>query len=545
MGTREIVSLQFGHYSNFIGTHWWNIQETGFGYNGTESSEIDHDVLFREGLTVNGQVTYTPRLLLVDLKGSLGTLSEQGNLYEPLVDPSTADTNWNNKVEVYTSTTEIKNQFQEELYKTKNPREIFKKSFDFDNNVKVWSDFLYSRFHPRTTNIVSEYSHKQSSCFEAFAQGTELWRTQKFLETFSDKIRNYVEECDSFQGFHITLDATDGFSGLSSSCIQYIEEEYEKKPILAFPVIPSHYSDDKGIMSEPHFPNSFRVMNLAFCFDALNEHSSVFVPLCTGSDGWIQPRTKIEFNHVTYDHKLYYHSSAILAAALDTFSLRYRMKTHSYTLKDLCADFTTNSRKVVAASVCLPFSINEDSDFISCLDKWEGPLTKSITPNCSIGTDKLLQMFTLRGIPETRLKNQLSENKAQRHMPAFHCNSINEMLNFYLSCNYFYTLSSVTNVAKGVSVRTPFPHFFDDSVGANGNICATPRKKDLEDIPILAGLHSGSCIGDMIESLHSETKKIKKLDVGQFSKTGIEMQEISDCFDRLLDLTECYEDNYL
>jgi len=24
--TREIVTLQVGHYANFVGTHWWNIQ---------------------------------------------------------------------------------------------------------------------------------------------------------------------------------------------------------------------------------------------------------------------------------------------------------------------------------------------------------------------------------------------------------------------------------------------------------------------------------------------------------------------------------------
>ena len=24
--TREVVTLQIGHYSNFIGTHWWNLQ---------------------------------------------------------------------------------------------------------------------------------------------------------------------------------------------------------------------------------------------------------------------------------------------------------------------------------------------------------------------------------------------------------------------------------------------------------------------------------------------------------------------------------------
>lgn len=23
---REIITLQLGHYSNFVGTHWWNLQ---------------------------------------------------------------------------------------------------------------------------------------------------------------------------------------------------------------------------------------------------------------------------------------------------------------------------------------------------------------------------------------------------------------------------------------------------------------------------------------------------------------------------------------
>ena len=37
--TREVVTLQIGHYSNFIGTHWWNLQ-VGFaaGYNGNTLS---------------------------------------------------------------------------------------------------------------------------------------------------------------------------------------------------------------------------------------------------------------------------------------------------------------------------------------------------------------------------------------------------------------------------------------------------------------------------------------------------------------------------
>jgi hypothetical protein len=69
MTTKEVVTIQCGHFSNFIGTHWWNIQESGFCYDATskESREILHDCLFREGLTLTGQQTYTPRLIAIDL----------------------------------------------------------------------------------------------------------------------------------------------------------------------------------------------------------------------------------------------------------------------------------------------------------------------------------------------------------------------------------------------------------------------------------------------------------------------------------------------
>lgn len=30
MDTREILTLQFGNYANYIGAHWWNIQVSIF-----------------------------------------------------------------------------------------------------------------------------------------------------------------------------------------------------------------------------------------------------------------------------------------------------------------------------------------------------------------------------------------------------------------------------------------------------------------------------------------------------------------------------------
>ena len=61
-------------------------QEAGFVYGGNDGGtgellEVDNDVLFREGLTMKGEVTYTPRLLSLDLQGSLGLLPQCGELY--------------------------------------------------------------------------------------------------------------------------------------------------------------------------------------------------------------------------------------------------------------------------------------------------------------------------------------------------------------------------------------------------------------------------------------------------------------------------------
>lgn len=84
MNSREIITLQLGNYANYVGTHWWNIQETTFNYdpNSTAKSIVNHDLLFREGENQQGNVTYTPRMVLLDLAGSLGAAPVEGELYE-------------------------------------------------------------------------------------------------------------------------------------------------------------------------------------------------------------------------------------------------------------------------------------------------------------------------------------------------------------------------------------------------------------------------------------------------------------------------------
>lgn len=44
---REVVTLQLGHYSNFVGTHWWNLQVRMFN-----NGYINVTRLKKPGITV-------------------------------------------------------------------------------------------------------------------------------------------------------------------------------------------------------------------------------------------------------------------------------------------------------------------------------------------------------------------------------------------------------------------------------------------------------------------------------------------------------------
>uniref|UniRef100_UPI00398EB028 protein misato homolog 1 n=1 Tax=Pristiophorus japonicus TaxID=55135 RepID=UPI00398EB028 len=119
-GCREVLTLQLGHYSNFVGAHWWNGQDAALCYDAepdAESSdptcEINNNVLFREGLTLQGHSTYTPRLILLDLKGSLSSLKQEGALYGTVqTEPALT---WEGNLTVHKEDPIVKNQFLQQL----------------------------------------------------------------------------------------------------------------------------------------------------------------------------------------------------------------------------------------------------------------------------------------------------------------------------------------------------------------------------------------------------------------------------------------------
>jgi len=122
--------------------------------------ELNHDILFREGLTLNSrEVTYLPRLVVVDLKGSLGLLPEFGDLYEETWTPgqskaqlaASGDALWHGGLEVQREESARKNNFlaaierEEAAFRKPLPDED--KDVCEGKNPQIPSSHHYSQFH--------------------------------------------------------------------------------------------------------------------------------------------------------------------------------------------------------------------------------------------------------------------------------------------------------------------------------------------------------------------------------------------------------------
>ncbi|CAD0198137.1 unnamed protein product [Chrysodeixis includens] len=540
MTTRELLTFQFGHYANYIGAHFWNLQELSFDYTGTVKTEINHDILYREGQTAKGEVTYTPRLLIADLKGSLKTLPETGGLpYEE----NENEFQWNG-VEKIEEPTPPKNEFLLDI-DTDGPSVA--KQYNFEQDVKTWTDYLYPRLHPRSVNIVRDYVHDDNTeCFDILHKGKALWK-QDFGEAFTDNIRKYVEECDSMQGFQVNFDCTDGFAGLALSCVEYLADEYTKS-ILAYPIIPSYFPDNNPTTQEDrdksNMKDSIRMVNTALSIQELSEYATLFVPLSTGDKGWRKPGSPRKFDYLNYNPELYYHSSALLASAMDTLSQKYRHKSNIYTMSDICADLTGYGRKMAAASLGMPLPINEREYLIDFLNNTTKPIYTCITPSCKIATDKIFQLITVRGVPENYLKAPMKEAKEQMNIPAYRCTSVKEMFELYFQANNFLSATNVTVCDKPLEVKTPFPKFFGSELNKYGFVGSEGDSVKVESCPVVAGYHNGNFLSDMIEKLHREVSRIKFTKLHKFKQEGFESSEYSDSLDRLAEFKDNYEDDF-
>ena len=118
----EVITLQFGNYANWAGSHFWNFQDEAQGLaEGNDAiakayAEVDSRVLYRIGETHEGTPTYTPRMVFFDLCGSMGGVSKAGYLYgADAPDNLPPITTWDGNHKVYRTEPAPKSSFLRNL----------------------------------------------------------------------------------------------------------------------------------------------------------------------------------------------------------------------------------------------------------------------------------------------------------------------------------------------------------------------------------------------------------------------------------------------
>ncbi|KAG1929041.1 protein misato homolog 1-like [Pimephales promelas] len=568
---REVVTLQLGHYSNFVGTHWWNLQDAGLVYDAVEpAGELQSDVMFREGQTLGGHVTYTPRLIAMDLKGSLQTLRKQGSLYDTENENTTST--WEGEIMTHKESPATKNPFLQDLDNidmgglpadpgltcpssavdrssgasvamatVNSSLERVQKSYRLEGSVRVWSDFLRIHLHPRTVTVINQYNHDgESERLQAFGQGEALLQGL-FLEDLEDRLHFFVEECDYLQGFQVLCDLADGFSGLGSKVTELLQDSYGGRGILTWGVAPVNHPDTSSVLDLYHMMNcALGTLNMA-------NHSSFFCPLTLRGGLGRRPPPPTAFPLLNCDPALWFHSGSVLALALDCMTVPYRLGQGSSAMWQLSDALTASGRKVVSAYGSVPFPMMHGSCLPEALDAFSDALPwKPLSACPELGDGRCFgQSVTLRGLDGQRLVSAVLPG-VEPPSPLHYERSGEDVLAAYVRSRYPSSPLAVQLLSSPSKLTPPFPQIFSPALGPQGFLQnrsdpADTGSQRVSGVPVLTSLQSGPAVGLQLSELQ---KVCSALDLRRvtpsFLSHGPEVSELSESLEQLRNLALCY-----
>uniref|UniRef100_A0A8C5ZLK8 Protein misato homolog 1 n=1 Tax=Marmota marmota marmota TaxID=9994 RepID=A0A8C5ZLK8_MARMA len=544
-GAGEVLTLQLGHFAGFVGAHWWNQQDAALG-RGTSAKEslgeLCPDVLYRTGQTLHGQETYTPRLILMDLKGSLNSLKEEGGLYwDKQLDAAVA---WHGKLTTHKEEVYPQNPHLQDLLSAEGVRSSdgFWRVKSIPNgkesSVRVWSDFLRVHLHPRSICMIQKYNHDgETGRLEAFGQGESVLKEPRYLEELEDRLHFYVEECDYLQGFQILCDLHDGFSGVGAKAAELLQDEYSGRGIITWGLIPGSCS-----LGEPQ-KNIYRLLNTAFGLVHLTAYSSFVCPLSLGGSLGLRPQPPVNFPHLHYDATLPFHCSAILATALDTVTVPYRLRSSPVSMVHLANMLTFSGKKVVTAGAVIPFPLVPGQSLPDALVQLGGatpwtPLSACGNPS---GTHCFAQSVVLRGIDRACHTSQLTPG-TPLPSPLHACTTGEEVLAQYLHQQQPRVTSSSHLLLTPCRVAPPYPYLFS-SLSQQGMVLdGPPRGTAVHSIPVFGALCSSSSLHQTLGGLATELTKLDLRRWASFLDAGVEQDEMEELLQELHSLAQCYQD---
>ncbi|XP_028911291.1 protein misato homolog 1 [Ornithorhynchus anatinus] len=537
-GGREVVTLQLGHFAGFVGAHWWNLQDAALDPEGP--GELCPHVQFRSGRTPRGRDALTPRLILMDLKGSLSSLPRDATTEQSRQAPLA----WQGSVSTHREEPPARPPDLRDPPRADagartapSPRRPLAGSAPGDG-PRVWSDVLRVPLHPRSVCLVRQFNHDgDTGRLEAFGQGERLLAGPRYAEELEDRLHFFVEECDCLQGFQVLCDVHDGFAGVGARAAELLRDEYPGRGILTWGLCPP------PPRSGPQPPGVYRLLNTALSLVPLAAHSSLLCPLTLAGGLGLRPPPPPTFPLLHYEAADPNHSSAILAAALDTVTVPYRLRSAPACMTDLAALLCAAGRKVTGASVALPFPLAPGRTLPDALSRlgaaapWT-PLSARAEEAGAGGS--FAQSVVLRGVEPDRQTGRLPPGTAPPS--ALHAAaSGDEVLARYLQ----RLQPGVTSVSQLLRQPCPvpptFPRLFSSRLSARGLVLDRPRVGPaVAAVPVLAGLQSWRGLGRALRGLAGELARVDVRRWASYLGAGVERDDVAETVHALRALAGCY-----
>ncbi|CAK7215405.1 mtDNA inheritance, partitioning of the mitochondrial organelle [Sporothrix curviconia] len=335
----EIITLQLGRQSNYVATHFWNAQESYFTYGQDAPSPVDHDIHWRAGLGAGGTETYLPRTVIYDRKGGFGSLRKVNALYEEAQQQSASAMDldlpssslWSGRTVVQRETPILPSAYTQSLDAGVAPTEPLTPA-----TVRYWSDYSRVYFHPRSLVEVGDEPEVSGPPTSTVANGTSAgsggaaattaaaaaahpreytWADGEALFTELDRehdlldcdMRLFVEEADQMQGFQVLASVDDSWGGFAARYLERMRDEYGKVNIWLWAL----QQPEKRIT---------RLANKARTLVEAYTQASLVIPLA------VPPLPLKSVLPSTFDPLSTWHTSALLATAIETATLPTRLR---------------------------------------------------------------------------------------------------------------------------------------------------------------------------------------------------------------------------
>ncbi|XP_065509878.1 protein misato homolog 1 isoform X2 [Caloenas nicobarica] len=535
----EAVTVQLGHYAGCVGAHWWGLQAAALLR--PDAAELRSSALLRAGR--DARTPRTPRLVALELKGGVGALGPGGTAGEP-----GAPATWDGDVADYRESSGGGSAPRAGGDSTENAPSEGKGGSSAsvpgaaparDGPVRLWSDYLNVRLHPKSLYVIPQYMHDgECGVLEAFGQGERLLQDPGCLEELEDRLHFYVEECDYLQGFQVLCDLHDGFSGVGAKVTELLYDEYSGKGILTWGLTPLASPGD-------HRKDVCRLLNTVLGTVHLARHSSLLCPLSLSGTLGIKPQPPVTFPYIDYDASLNYHSSAILAAALDTLTAPYRLRAAPGSMAHLAESLHFSGRKVVAAWASLPFPVRCGlalPDILGARGQdvpWE-PLSSCRDPKLG---RCFAQSVVLRGIREESGGSRPGQPPAS----PLHACGVEETLQRYLHGAFPGAFSTCYVLEQPCPTLPPFPQFFSPLLSGRGFLLDKPPARSsaaVESVPVLAALQSAPVLHQLLWGLRRDARRLNTRRWASFFAAGVEQDDFQEALEELGTLAQCYQNGF-